>query len=68
MLQTNTWKPLTLKAKSRFDVLEEFTRYDFASDAIDRFISVYPSAAGTFIFLPQIRHANATVHSAGGNE
>jgi hypothetical protein len=68
MLQTSTWKPLTLKAKSRLNVLEEFTIFDFASNAIDGLINVSSSTAGTFIFVSQIRHANAAVHPAGGNQ
>jgi hypothetical protein len=68
MLHTSTREFLTLKAKSRFDVLEEFTVFDFASNAIDGLINVSSSTAGTFVFISQIRHVNAAVHSAGGNE
>jgi hypothetical protein len=46
--------------------LENFAGLDFTSHAGDRFIGVRCSAAGTFIFLSQISHANAAVHSAGG--
>jgi hypothetical protein len=68
LLHAGTGKLLTLKAKSRFDILKRFTVFDLASNAIDRFINVSSSAAGTFLFVPQIRHANAAVHSAGSNE
>jgi hypothetical protein len=68
MLYTCTGKPLTFKAKPRFNVLEEFTIFDFASNARDGLINVSSSTAGTSIFLSQVSHANAAVHTAGGNE
>jgi hypothetical protein len=68
MLQTSAWKSVTLKAKSRFDILKGFTVFDLASNAIDRFTNVSSSTAGTFVLFSQVRHANAAVHPAGSNE
>ena len=39
---------------------------DFTPNTGDRFIGIRSSATGTFIFLSQISHTNAAVHSAGG--
>jgi hypothetical protein len=68
MLQTCARKFLTLKAKSGFHVLEAFAVPDFAFRAIARLINIRSSTARTFLFIPQIRQANAAVHSAGSNE
>jgi hypothetical protein len=68
MLQTGAWELFTLKAKSRFNVLEKFTIFDFASNTRGAFINVSSSTARTFVFLSQISHAKAAVHSAGSNE
>jgi hypothetical protein len=68
LLQTGTGKLLTLKAKSWFGILDDFTVLDLAADAVGRFIGVAASTAGTFLFVPQIARANTTIHSAGGNE
>ena len=68
MLQTATGKLLTLKAESRFYVLERLTIFDFASNAVVGFTNVRSSTAKTFLFVSQISHANAAVHSAGGDK
>jgi len=57
-----------LKAKSRLYVLDAFTVFDPAANAIARFIDIDFSAAGTLVFFSQISQANATVHSTGSNE
>jgi hypothetical protein len=59
---------LTLKAKSPFGVLDDFTVLDFAADTVGGFIGIAASAAGTFLFVPQIPRANAAVHSTRSNE
>lgn len=68
LLHAGAGKFLTLKAKSRFHVLEVFTIFDPALNAIAGFIHVDSSAAGTLIFFSQISQANAAVHSAGSDE
>jgi hypothetical protein len=68
LLHADTGKLLTLKAKSRFHVLEVFTIFDPAMDAVVRLTCVDVPAAGTFVFFSQISQADTAVHSAGGNE
>jgi hypothetical protein len=68
MLQTRTGKLLASKAKSWFHVLEDFAIFDFASNAVEWFTNVGSSTARAFLFISQVSHANATVHSTGGDE
>jgi hypothetical protein len=68
LLQAGTGELLTLEAESWFLVSEVCTVFDPASNAIARLIDADASAAGTFVFIPQISQANAAVHSAGGDE
>ena len=68
LLHAGTGKLLTLKTKSRFHILEVFTIFDPALDAIGGLMNVRASAAGTFVFFSQISQANTAVHSTGGDE
>lgn len=67
VLQTRAGKLLTRKAKPWFSILERFAILNPAFHAVARFIDVVPAAAGTFLFVPQIRHTDAAVHSAGSD-
>jgi hypothetical protein len=68
MLHTVAGEAFTLKTIFRFGSLEEFTRFDFAPPTSKGVVNARRSTTSTFIFLSQIRHANATVHSTGGDE
>jgi hypothetical protein len=68
LFQPGTGKLLTLKAKPRFGFLDDFTILDLAADAVGRFIDVTASAAGTFLFVPQISRADTAVNPAGSDQ
>jgi hypothetical protein len=68
LLHARTGKLLTLKTKSWFCILDVFTIFDPALDAIGGLVNVRASAAGTFVFFSQISQANTAVHSTGGDE
>jgi hypothetical protein len=67
-LQASTGELLTLKAKSRFCILEALAVFDPAMNTIVRFVDIDSSAAGTLVFVSQISQTNAAVHSAGRDE
>jgi hypothetical protein len=68
MFQVFAGKIVTSKTKFYFPFLHHFAVFDFASNNGNCFMGIFCPATGTFIFLPQISHANATVHAAGGDQ
>ncbi len=68
VLQTLAWEAFTFKTKACFGFLKDFTFFDFAAGTRNRCVNNNVSATYTFIFLPQIGHADTAVHSAGSDE
>jgi hypothetical protein len=68
MFHTVAGEAFTLKTIFLFRSLEELTCFDCAPTTSNGVVSARRSTTSTFIFLPQIRHANATVHSARGDQ
>jgi hypothetical protein len=48
--------------------LKKNTGFYFAPEAGDGLSLIVGSAAGAFIFRPQISHADSAIHSAGGDK
>jgi hypothetical protein len=68
MLQVHTGKTVTINAVLYAGSLKRSAILDFASDNSDGFVSICTPAPGTSVLFSQIRHANATVHAAGGDK
>jgi hypothetical protein len=68
MLQALAGEFRTLETKPGSRSLKEATILDFTLGTAHRFPMVIPPAAGTLVFLSQICHANAAIHSAGSDQ
>jgi hypothetical protein len=65
MFQIGAWEIFTFEAKRCFSFLENLAVQDLTSCSGNGFIGVCHPAAGTFISISQISHANGAVHAAG---
>lgn len=68
MFQGLTGKTVTFKAVLCAFSSKRSAILDLAPDNSDGFVSVSSPAPGTSVLFSQVRHANATVHAAGGDK
>ena len=61
-------KTVTLEAELQIPLLKDFTVLDLASEDADGFIGVFHPATWAGVFISQVCHASAAIHSTGGDE
>lgn len=68
VFQNAAGKPVTFETILRLAILKGGAVLNSASKNGNSFIDIRRSAAGAFVFLPEVCHAYTAVHTAGGDQ